>query len=125
MRDFSIALSIKGREKKQNVLMLSTMHGTGDESNTVELLEIIQFYNSTKRGVDMLDQLCHSYSCARKTYGWPLFLFYNLLNITGHSSSSAGDKEIFQNSRSYLKTLAVDMMRPDMLRRLENEKCLQ
>lgn len=102
------------------------MHEKGDETNSVELPEIIEFYNSTKGGVDTLDQLCHSYSCGRKTRRWPLCLFYNLLNITGYNSmlllrgSAAADKEIFTNRRSYLKKLALDLIRPQMSRRLEN-----
>lgn len=113
------------KTKKKIVLMLSTMHEKSDEPNSTELPEIIQFYNSTKGGVDTLDQLCHTYSTNRKTRRWPLCLFYNLLNIVGYNSmillrgSNAPEKEIVTNRRSYLKKLALDLVKPQMQRRLE------
>lgn len=112
------------KSKKKIVLMLSTMHEKGDEPNSVHKPDIIEFYNSTKGGVDTLDQLCHTYSCSRKTRRWPLCLFYNLLNIIGVNSmillrgSIAKDKETVTNRRDYLKKLAMDLMRPHMERRL-------
>lgn len=105
--------------------MLSTMHEKGDEPNSTELPEIIQFYNSTKGGVDTLDQLCHTYSTNRRTRRWPLCLFYNLLNIVGYNSmillrgSNEPEKEILTNRRSYLKKLALDLVKPQMQHRLE------
>lgn len=113
------------KTKKKAVIMLSTMHEIGDESNTTKLPEIIEFYNSTKGGVDTLDQLCHTYSTSRKTRRWPLCLFYNLLNIVGYNSlvllrgSNAPNKEIVKNRRDYLKKLALDLVKPHMESRLE------
>lgn len=101
------------------------MHDKGDETNTTTLPEIIQFYNSTKGGVDTLDQLCHGYSTGRKTRRWPLCLFYNLLNIVGYNSmillrgSHAAGKEIVTNRRDYLKNLAFDLVKPHMRSRFE------
>lgn len=101
------------------------MHDKGDEPNTTELPEIIRFYNSTKGGVDTLDQLCHTYSTNRKTRRWPLCLFYNLLNIVGYNSmillrgSNAPEKEMIKNRRAYLKKLALDLVKPHMESRLE------
>lgn len=101
------------------------MHEKGDEPNSTELPEIIKFYNSTKGGVDTLDQLCHTYSTGRKTRRWPFCLFCNLLNIVGYNSmillrgSYAQNKEKLENRRTYLKKLALDLVKPHMKRRLQ------
>lgn len=113
------------KTKKKIVLMLSSMHQKGDEPYSTDLPEIIRFYNATKGGVDTLDQLCHRYSTNRKTRRWPLCLFYNLLNIVGYNSmvllrgSCAPEKEIVTKRRAFLKKLALDMIKPQMERRLE------
>ncbi|KAJ8933271.1 hypothetical protein NQ314_014099, partial [Rhamnusium bicolor] len=97
----------------------------GDEPYTTKLPEIKKFCNSTKGGVDTLDQLYHTYSTGRKTRRWPLCLFYNLLNIVGYNSlvllrgSDAPDKEIISNRRAYLKKLSLDLVKPHMESRLE------
>lgn len=90
------------------------MHEKGDEANeNKNLPDIIQFYNETKGGVDTMDQLCHTYSCSRKTRRWPLCLFYNLLNIIGINGmillkgSNTREKEIIINRRLFLKELAM------------------
>nr|CAI5861519.1 unnamed protein product [Callosobruchus analis] len=44
--------------------------------------EINEFYNSTKSGVDSLDQKCASYSCSRRSRRWPLTIFFAMLNIS-------------------------------------------
>lgn len=105
--------------------MLSTMHEKGDEPNeNKKLPDIIQFYNETKGGVDSMDQLCHTYSTSRKTRRWPLCLFYNLLDIIGINcmillrGSNAHGKEMIKNKRSFLKELAVALVRPHMMSRL-------
>lgn len=113
------------KKNKKIVLMLSTMHEKGDEANeNKNLPDIIQFYNETKGGVDTMDQLCHTYSCSRKTRRWPLCLFYNLLNIIGINGmillkgSNTREKEIIINRRLFLKELAMALVRPHMMSRL-------
>ena len=112
------------KNKKKIVLLLSTMHEKGDDPDSTTLPQMIEFYNQTKGGVDTLDQLCHTYSCSRKTRRWPLCLFYNLLNIVGVNSmillagSDAPAKEVMKNRRSFLKALAMDLVKPHMLSRL-------
>lgn len=109
---------------KKIVILLSSMHDVADEDKTVQLPEIIQFYNSTKGGVDSIDKLCHQYSVSRKTRRWPLCMLYGLLNIVGVNTlvllngSEAKDKERVSNRRLYLKKLALSLMQPYMRERL-------
>lgn len=41
----------------------------------------IAFYNHTKIGVDVLDQICAEYDVSRNTKRWPMVVFFYLLNI--------------------------------------------
>ena len=85
--------------KDKVVLLTSTMHhskridnATGEQKKP----EIITFYNVTKGGVDVVDEMCGNYSVARKTNRWPLTAFYHILDIIGLNSliiCSWNDKE--------------------------------
>ena len=44
--------------------------------------EMITFYNRTKIGIDLVDQMCRSYDVARNSRRWPMVIFYDLLNIS-------------------------------------------
>lgn len=72
-------------KKNKAVLLLSTFHhGNSSEIHSVDengKSEINLFYNKTKGGVDTLDQLCHTYSCQRKTNRWPNAYFMNMVNV--------------------------------------------
>ncbi|UYV83181.1 hypothetical protein LAZ67_23000083 [Cordylochernes scorpioides] len=76
-------------KKSKAVLLLSTMHSnpTIDEESGFQLKpEIVTFYNLTKGGVDMVNQMCGTYSVSRRTNRWPLCLFFDLLNVAGINS---------------------------------------
>lgn len=108
-------------KKSKSVLLLSTMHsGSSIEENKKP--EIINFYNSTKGGVDTFDQMVHTYSVSRKTRRWPLRFFYGIMDQAGINSNI-----IFQIVRSnrqksvrrkYLFELGLQLARPHMERRL-------
>ena len=106
-------------KKGKVVLALSTMHHNNDiDAGTghAQKPEIITFYNATKGGVDTVDEMCGTYSVARKSNRWPLTLFYFLLNVSGINSQI-----IFQANtdsqhirRDYLKLLSLDLVRRHM-----------
>lgn len=48
--------------------------------------DIIQFYNKTKYGVDIMDKMLGQYSTHRKTNRWSVAFFYNILDIAALSS---------------------------------------
>ena len=54
-------VATSSKKKKKNVLLLSSMHSLPSLENSGKP-EIIEFYNSTKGGVDALDQMCAIYS---------------------------------------------------------------
>ena len=68
-------------KKNKSVLLLSTMHSDGTVDAESQKPDIILFYNSTKGGIDTIDQMCGNYSVQRKTKRYPLVVFFHLLNI--------------------------------------------
>lgn len=76
-------------KKGKNVILLSSLHHddmidelTGDKN----LPEIISFYNFTKGGVNVVDELSGSYSVARNCRRWPLRIFFSLMDTAGINS---------------------------------------
>jgi hypothetical protein len=71
---------------RKNVLLLSTLHNDGkidDTAGDAKKPEMITFYNSTKGGKDVVDEMCATYDCARNTRRWPMVVFYSMLNVAG------------------------------------------
>ncbi|XP_067629492.1 piggyBac transposable element-derived protein 4-like [Eurosta solidaginis] len=72
-------LSYKPKPNKI-IYLLSSCNEIGTVNNTTKKPHMIEFYNSTKGGVDTFDQMCSVMSCARKpTAGqWQHFLVYSI-----------------------------------------------
>lgn len=67
-------------KKAKVVPLISTLHNDKAidvNSGPLKKPEIITFYNMTKAGVDVLDQLSETYSVARKCNRWPLVFFFS------------------------------------------------
>lgn len=113
-------------KRNKTVLLLSNMHQGFSFQKDSKLPEIIHFYNSTKGGVDLLDQMSAQYSCSRKTRRWPLCIFYGILNSANLNSyiiyrdNMHLSKQTPMSRNNFLFMLAEDLMRPWMIERLEN-----
>ena len=70
-------------KKNKSVVLLSTMHRDAAVDAETKKPEIIHFYNSTKGGIDTVDQLYGNYSVSKRTRRWPLCIFFHLVNIAG------------------------------------------
>ncbi|XP_056880909.1 uncharacterized protein LOC130521345, partial [Takifugu flavidus] len=70
-------------KKGKSVVLLSTMHDDKavDESNHKKKPDVILFYNQTKGGVDIMDQMVSAYTCKRRTRRWPMVLWSNMLDV--------------------------------------------
>lgn len=110
-------------KKNKSVILLSSMHDSDDideETGEDRKPEIVTFYNMTKVGVDLVDQLCQKNNVARNTRRWPMVLFYNLLNITAinalciykHNNPS---KKVVRVE--FLQSLSWSLIRPQIERR--------
>lgn len=74
-------------KKGKNVIVISTLHhsNTIDEaSGDLRKPEHIMFYNSTKAGVDVVDELSGTYSVSRNSRRWPLTLFFFNYEFSGN-----------------------------------------
>ena len=49
--------------------------------------EVVDFYNSTKDGVDCLDLMAHSITTKRQTKKWPMVAFFNILDMASVASN--------------------------------------
>lgn len=80
-------LTVYQGKVNKNVLVLSTMHPTvAIGKDKKRLPETISYYNSTKFGVDIADQMARRYSTKAASRRWPLQVFYNILDFAGINS---------------------------------------
>ncbi|GFO31988.1 PiggyBac transposable element-derived protein 4 [Plakobranchus ocellatus] len=77
------ATMVSYKSKKNKVVtLLSTMHSDKAVSEDEKKKpDIVAFYNSTKGGVDGMDQKVHKYSCKRKSHRWPMAYFFNIVDV--------------------------------------------
>ena len=74
-------------KKAKVVNVLSAMHGiepVPQDGSTKPA--IIEFYNSTKFGVDRVDQMCRLYSSKAGGRRWPVSVFSNMIDMAGINS---------------------------------------
>lgn len=113
-------------KKYKLVTLLSTLHHDRSvrEEHPKKIPEIIEYYNSTKGGVDVLDQMVRTYTCKRQTQRWPVALFSNLINISALNAYILwteihpqwnGNKTY--KRRLYLQQLGESLVRPCIVRR--------
>lgn len=106
-------------KKNKVVLLISSMHNTAqvNESNKPE---IIDFYNSTKGGVDTVDQMKGHFSVSRVSCRWPLTMFFTLLNVIGINAYVLLKLNLDENltRRDFLKSLAIELTKPFLQERV-------
>lgn len=111
-------------KRGKSVILLSSMHHDSTVEKDTKKPEINMFYNSTKAGVDALDEKCANYSTSRRTRRWPMAIFHCILNVSGVNS-----RILYQFSRgeeipryNFLKQLGISLYTPHMKQRIYNEK---
>ena len=68
-----------------NVLLLSTMHSTVDiDDDQKSKPETVNFYNSTKLGVDVVNQMARKYTVNAASRRWPVQFFLQHIRIGCH-----------------------------------------
>jgi hypothetical protein len=111
------------QKKNKNVLLISTIHEQGDiDPESVEKKpEVIMFYNQTKGGVDVVNELKGEYSVSRISCRWSLIIFFSLMNIAGMNSQII-DRENsgkILSHQEFLKNLGRELTKPFMIDRLQ------
>lgn len=113
-------------KKGKIVLLLSSMHHDDTVDDTDKKLpEIISFYNFTKCGVDVVDELSASYNVSRSSRRWPLTVFFSLLNTAGINSQiihRENNNGIKMQRRHFLKELGIQLVEEHQRSRMENPR---
>ena len=71
------SLTVYQRKNKKNVVLLRSMHRdirTGNDKKSKP--ETVSFYNSTKYGVDVVDQMCRKYFVKSASRRLPVHSFF-------------------------------------------------
>lgn len=81
--------------------------------------DIVTFYNRTKIGVDLLDQLCQNYDVSRNTRRWPMVLFYDLLNIAAINAYCIHKHHCIESNQKvkrvdFLETISWELIKPQI-----------
>lgn len=74
---------------------------------------MVQFYNHTKSGVDILDSMLRLYSTKASTRRWPVAIFYDML-----------DKAAINSWILYKQTTGEKITRREFIIKLVKELCL-
>ena len=81
--------------------------------------ETVEFYNKTKCGVDVADQMVKQYLFKAGTRRWPVAVFYNILDLAGINAfvlykKRTGDKV---SKRDFSLKLAIELLEDCILDR--------
>uniref|UniRef100_A0AAV2MH86 PiggyBac transposable element-derived protein domain-containing protein n=1 Tax=Knipowitschia caucasica TaxID=637954 RepID=A0AAV2MH86_KNICA len=111
-------LTLYQAKRKKSVSILSTLHQTvltGTEGKRKP--ETITFYNTTKVGVDSLDQMARLYSTKGATRRWPVAVFCNILDLAAINAWVLYRQCTGANiaRRAFILELAKELRREHML----------
>ena len=77
-------LTVYRCKPKKNVCVLSSLHMFVElDESEKKKPETVEFYNKTKCGVEVADQMARQYSVKAGTRRWPVAVFYNILDLAG------------------------------------------
>ncbi|XP_071747466.1 piggyBac transposable element-derived protein 4-like [Lepeophtheirus salmonis] len=107
--------SYQGKKNQKNLIMSSVPKSVKVIDVRKRLPESIQYYNETKYGVDILDQMAILYSTKMSSHRWPLQVFYNILDFAGINAvisyREVTDKKITR--RQFLNNLITKLIGED------------
>ena len=90
---------------RKNVCILSTMYtGWGTCRVAKAKPESVMYYNNTKYGVDVPDQMARAYSIKGSMRRWPVAVYYNILDLAGINACILF-KECTSSRRAWRKVL--------------------
>lgn len=119
-RDLTIISHIP--KKRTSLIIASNLHLSDNYSGPTDekMPEIVSFYESTKLGVEIVDELCATYDVSQTARQWPVVVFYSLMNIAGVNSqiiyvSNNSNTNITRHQ--YLKELALNLTEDNLRRR--------
>lgn len=110
---------------KKKVYVLSTMHSVVQTDSTTGKPSTIMLYNTTKCGVDMMDQMVRDYTVRTGTRRWPIAVLIDMALLNAHVlyQSCTGKQE---RRVDFLVELAKELANSFMgLKKANKEKLLR
>lgn len=112
-------------KKNKSVILISSMHHDDKVDESTNKPDITLHYNSTKGGVDTVDQMCSVYSSSRRTNRWPMPVQYRILDMSALNAFII--QQTHQNARNltrlnFLKGLSMSLCEPYMKIRCYNQR---
>ena len=75
-------LTVYQAKTTKNVFLLTTMHFIVDtDDDRKSKPESVKFYNFTKFGADVVNQMARKYTVNASSRSWPVQFFYNILDL--------------------------------------------
>lgn len=105
-------LTVYQSKMRNNVCILSTVHtAVGISSCYRKTPETVHYYNKTKVGVDVLDQMARRYSVKAPTGRWPVAVFYNILDLAAVNAHILFKKCTYEqvSRRNFIMRLAIEL----------------
>jgi hypothetical protein len=120
-------------KKRHAVILLSSLHhNKAIDDEQKKKPEIILYYNSTKGGVDRMDQMVQTYSCKRKTKRWPMTFFFNIVDVAAiaaflvwSTKNSQWNEKKRHRRRLFLLQLGHDLVEFHINRRRQQPQAIQ
>lgn len=114
-------------KKGKVTLLISSLHhdNSVDNDSKKKRPEIISFYNFTKCGVDVVDEMSASYNVGRLSRRWPLTIFFSLLNTAGINSQviyRENNNGAILARRLFLKQLGLQLIEDHQRQRMGNPR---
>lgn len=113
----------------RKVFMISSMHhGPSSDEGNKGKSDIQLFYNVTKPGVDVVDEMCKNYTTRFRVLRWPVVHFQNILDVTGINvyiifKAHFPDWEPVpsrRKRRNFLLKLADELVKDNMMIRIQD-----
>ena len=116
-----ITLTVYKAKPSASVLIISSRHEfVKTEENGKQKPNTVKFYNHTKFGVDILDEMARKYSVKPASRRWPVHVFCNILDLAAINAwilfREATHAKI--SRREYLQRLVEEMTEPIRDRRV-------
>lgn len=112
-------------ENGKSIILASTMDDTKPKTSSSKTQEtdkpsLVNFFNSTKEGVERVEQYCSTYDVSRFTKRWSMIMFFSFLNIGAINSyviflQNNSIQNLFR--RVYLKQLSIELTQEHLKRR--------
>lgn len=100
-------------KKNKTVLILSSLHPDVIITDTNKKKpETVIFYNETKAGVDSIDQMAKAYTTKTPCFRWPVYVFYNVLDLAAINAFLV-----------YKEVISSNISRRDFMYKLIEELC--